>query len=473
MKSKRSSLPTPEIKTGPYANIELLPVPREKKTRGIFSYISLWLNSTACVTSFMVGSSLIMAGLDLVASLIILSISTFIMSIFSTLIAHPGTKYGISYPVQARSVFGLLGSHIPSFIRGLVAAGWYGILLWIGGSALDSLVILLIPIWRDVPFHAFYWFIIFLITCLFFTLCYNPRKSKKHIQTLNTLSTSLLLISGIVWCIFLYLHFSQEGTNALINSNWNNDLLIKLFVAISFHWSTLTLNASDHSRFARSQQTQIVGQISGLVLGQFIFAGIGIYVSYMSLIIFNQPIWNPVENNNLTNLYFNLMLLFSIMLASLKTALIVDISSINLALINLFPKTINWFRATVISTTIAILIQPWNLLRDWQSYLYTWIDGYGIFFGAIIGILLTDYFLINKRKLLIQDLYLKEGRYWYYSGINLNSLCAFIISVIICYSGLFYENLSLLYYAGPYLSIVISSLVYIIARIYGSSNTKL
>mmetsp|Transcript_26664 Transcript_26664/g.79237 ORF Transcript_26664/g.79237 Transcript_26664/m.79237 type:complete len:331 (-) Transcript_26664:1483-2475(-) len=54
--------------------------------------------------------------------------------------AHPGTKYGVPFPVLARASFGIRGTNLPSLTRALVACGWFGIQTWIGGSALHQLL---------------------------------------------------------------------------------------------------------------------------------------------------------------------------------------------------------------------------------------------------------------------------------------------------------------------------------------------
>ena len=48
--------------------------------------------------------------------------------------SHPGTKYGIPFPVFARAAYGTLGANLPALMRALVACGWFGINAWIGGA---------------------------------------------------------------------------------------------------------------------------------------------------------------------------------------------------------------------------------------------------------------------------------------------------------------------------------------------------
>ena len=76
--------------------------------------------------------------------------------------SHPGTKYGIPFPVLVRSSFGIRGANVAAMARALVACGWFGIQTWIGALALDTLMTTLTSGWADVTGHkaiafAFFW----------------------------------------------------------------------------------------------------------------------------------------------------------------------------------------------------------------------------------------------------------------------------------------------------------------------------
>ena len=68
--------------------------------------------------------------------------------------SHPGARYGIPFPVFARASFGVLGANIPALLRALVACGWFGIQTWIGGKAINTLLMTLWPSWKQVPHGA-------------------------------------------------------------------------------------------------------------------------------------------------------------------------------------------------------------------------------------------------------------------------------------------------------------------------------
>ena len=119
--------------------------------------------------------------------------------------AHPGTRYGIPFPVFARASFGPRGANIAAIARALVACGWFGIQTWIGGGALyllmtqaglsggDALPVLDINALELASSAAFWlvnlWFI------------HNGMDSIKWLQTL---SAPFLLAGGLVllWWAF-------------------------------------------------------------------------------------------------------------------------------------------------------------------------------------------------------------------------------------------------------------------------------
>ena len=58
------------------------------------------------------------------------------------------------------------------------------------------------------------------------------------------------------------------------------------------------------------------------------------------------------------------------------------------------------------------------------------IVGYSALLGSIAGVMLVDYFLIRRRTLSVDDLYLTDGRYSYGgSGINWRAIAAVALGI--------------------------------------------
>ena len=55
------------------------------------------------------------------------------------------------------------------------------------------------------------------------------------------------------------------------------------------------------------------------------------------------------------------------------------------------------------------MILPWKLLADPSGYIFTWLLGYSGGLGSIAGVLIADYWLVRRRELRLEDLYLPDG----------------------------------------------------------------
>lgn len=52
-----------------------------------------------------------------------------------------------------------------------------------------------------------------------------------------------------------------------------------------------------------------------------------------------------------------------------------------------------------------------------------------VFVAPMTGVLVTDYWLIRKHKLIIPDLYRQDGIYWYNFGLNWKAFLVFFVVV--------------------------------------------
>ena len=123
------------IADSPLYNADLAPVPLERRNWTTYSYMALWIGMAINIPSWTLAAGLIALGMDWVQAVFTVMLGNVIVLVPMLLISHAGTKYGIPYPVFARSSFGVLGANLPALIRAGVACGWFGIQTWIGGLA--------------------------------------------------------------------------------------------------------------------------------------------------------------------------------------------------------------------------------------------------------------------------------------------------------------------------------------------------
>src|SRR5437868_7196144 len=95
----------------------------------------------------MLSAGLMAAGMSWAQALFTVAAGNTIVLIPILLNSHPGTKYGIPFPVFARAAYGTIGSNVPALMRAIVACGWFGIQAWIGGEAVHTFLSVIIPGW--------------------------------------------------------------------------------------------------------------------------------------------------------------------------------------------------------------------------------------------------------------------------------------------------------------------------------------
>src|SRR5215470_531578 len=128
-------------------NEDLAPTTPAQRTWTTYNFAALWISMAHCIPTYMLASGLIGAGMSWGQALFTILLGNSIVLVPILLNSHPGTKYGIPFPVFARASYGTVGSNLPALMRALVACGWFGIQTWIGGQALQVLFRTLYPAW--------------------------------------------------------------------------------------------------------------------------------------------------------------------------------------------------------------------------------------------------------------------------------------------------------------------------------------
>ncbi|MCH7985069.1 MAG: cytosine permease, partial [Acidobacteria bacterium] len=122
-------------------NKDLAAVPQEKRTWGTYNYTALWVAMSVNIPTYMLASGMIAGGMNWKQAIFTVFLGNLLVLIPMLLNAHAGARYGIPFPVFARASFGVLGANVPAILRALVACGWFGIQTWIGGQAINAMMI--------------------------------------------------------------------------------------------------------------------------------------------------------------------------------------------------------------------------------------------------------------------------------------------------------------------------------------------
>jgi NCS1 family nucleobase:cation symporter-1 len=201
-------------------------------------------------------------------------------------------------------------------------------------------------------------------------------------------------------------------------------------------WSTLSLNMPDFTRFGRSQREQAIGQAVGLPVTMTLFPLVGVLTTSATFLVYGETIWDPVAlTAKMDNPIMLVVMLLALALATLTTNVAANVVSPSYDFSNAWPKRISFRTGGIITGIIGVLIMPWNLLADSQSYIFTWLGTYGGATGPIAGVLIADYWWVRRRQLKLADLYRSTGKYRYASGWNWIAVVSLLVGVVMAVGG--------------------------------------
>jgi NCS1 family nucleobase:cation symporter-1 len=422
------------------SNPDLAPVAMEKRTWSWWDIAALWIAMSICIPTYTMASGLIAQGMDWKEAVGTVFLGNLIVLVPMALNAYAGTAYGIPFPVLVRSSFGVYGSNIPALMRALVACGWFGIQSWIGGNALymlgatvfgyDPAARTMLP---GLGISAGQLAAFLLFWGLNVAVIWRGIESIRWMEKLSAPFLLCVSLGLLVWA-----WHAAHGFGPILSqrsSFHSTSAFLAVFApsltAMVGFWATLSLNIPDFSRFARSQRDQVVGQAVGLPGTMALFAFIGVAVTSATTVIFGRAIWDPVEL--LTRIDRPAAALGGLVIVCLSTLAVnvaANVVSPANDFANLAPRWINFRRGALITAGIGILIQPWRLVQDPSGYIFTWLLGYSALLGPIGGIMIADFFVLKKRRLVVADLYREQGAYTYSKGFSLTALAVLVLSVL-------------------------------------------
>jgi len=421
-----------------FSNPDLRPVPAERRTWRVRDMAALWIGMSVCIPTYQLASSLIESGMGWWAAFLVVLLGCVIVAVPMALNGHAGTAYGIPFPVLLRASFGIRGSNVAALMRAAVACGWFGIQTWIGGSALHGILVALgwvtpsdwpVVGWLGITWPQFLSFLVFWAVNMAVIL-----KGIECIRWMENLGAPFLLAVGFAllgWALY-----AAGGTGdlfagkqtALTWEKFRHVVLPGLTAMVGF-WGTLALNIPDFTRYCRSQRDQALGMAIGMPATTSGFALIGILVTSATVVVYGEAIWNPVDLLDRFPLWAVLLGQFALIIATLTTNIAANVVSPANDFSNLAPRWISFKTGGVITGLIGVAMFPWEILRDPHSYVITFLVGYSALLGPIAGIMIADYWVVRKRRLVVEDLYKLDGAYRYCGGFSLVAIAVLLIAI--------------------------------------------
>ena len=444
-----------EIEGSPLFNEDLAPVPVAKRNWTTYNYAALWISMAHCIPTYMMASGLISAGMNWWQALVTILLGNVIVLVPILLNSHPGTKYGIPFPVFARAAYGTTGSNLPAIMRAIVACGWFGIQAWIGGQAIHIFFSSFIPNWNTLLGEAIgghtptEWLSFLIFWGMNIFIIFRGMNLLRMVE--NWAAPFVLVMTAIllVWILYqaggigFLLH--EPGKFQTFGEFW--PIFVPSLTAMIGFWATLSLNMPDFTRFGKSQREQVVGQTVALPTTMVVFAAMGILITSAAVIVFphmkHEDAWDPVKLvGQFSEPLVVAISMFTIVVATLSVNIAANVVSPANDFANAFPRWISFRTGGLITGIIGILMQPWRLLADPSGYIFSWLLGYSGGLGSIAGVLIADYWVVRRRNLNLGDLYRTRG---IYGGWNWRAVTATILGCFFAWIGLIIPILRPLY----------------------------
>lgn len=417
-------------------NDDLAPTRVATRTWTTYTYAALWISMAHCIPTYMLASGLIGAGMNWWQALVTILVGNLIVLAPILLNSHPGTKYGIPFPVFARAAYGVFGANLPAIMRAIVACGWFGINAWIGGQALHTFFkclwpgsdagggwVTLLGADRVGGHYPTEWVSFALFWGLNILIVYRGMELLRRVE--NWAAPYVLVMAAllVVWAVRraggLGHIMSDPGKFPTFATFW--PVFVPSVTAMIGFWATLSLNMPDFTRFGHSQREQVVGQVVALPTTMTIFAAMGVVITSASEIIYGKAMWDPIELvGKFTSPALVAISMFTVVVATLAVNIAANVVSPANDFANIAPGKISFRTGGLITGIIGVLMMPWKLIADPSGYIFKWLLGYSGGLGAIAGVLITDYWILKKRQLTLGDLYRRNGIYAYGNAARTN-----------------------------------------------------
>jgi NCS1 family nucleobase:cation symporter-1 len=447
---------TPEARAAvadsPLYNDDLAPVPIEQRTWTTYAYMALWIGMAINVPSWTLAAGLIALGMDWVQAVVTIALGNIIVLVPMLLNSHAGTKYGIPFPVFARSSFGVGGANLAALLRAFVACGWFGIQTWIGGGAVFALFGAIFgrdSWWTNAatfsigfgdpqPWTLWLSFVIFWLANLYIIL-----RGMNTLRIFENWSAPFLIAVSVLLTVWMV--SSAGGLGPILSQpnafgGWTGDfwrIFFPSLMGMIAFWSTLSLNMPDFTRFGRSQRDQVWGQTLGLPTTMTLFAVLAVVTASATVLVYGgDAIFDPVALvARFDNTVVIVISLFAVLIATLTTNVAANLVSPSYDFSNAWPKGISFRTGGIMTAILGVVIQPWYLISNPQVYIFTWLGFYGGALGAIAGVLIADYWFIRRNELKLAELYRTEGVYRFTGGWNWRAVVALLVGAILAVGG--------------------------------------
>ncbi|BEJ12934.1 hypothetical protein CspHIS471_0301080 [Cutaneotrichosporon sp. HIS471] len=435
-----------------WTNRDLIPIPPDRRTYKIWSFVIYWFVSGACISAYSAGSSLLAYGLTAQQAMACVVIGAIITGMLSVVSGTPGEVHHIGFTVVSRVTWGLRGGLFPVALRTFTSIWWFGIQSYWGGMAVALILGGLSPsfkhMYNPIPASShitiqnligvIIWYI------LYIPLVLVPPERLQRPFVISSIAFGATLIGLLAWAVP-----TAGGGGPLFHTqntapSTSYSMMLGITSILSA-WGAGTIGQSDWVRYSQRRYYPMLSQLVAAPLMITLCALVGVVVTSASYQILGTLYWSPIELLGAIQEHYNsspgvrAAVIFAgigCTCAQLSINVLLNSVSTGMDMAGLWPKYINIRRGAYILAAFGLASNPWQILASATTFLSV-ISFLGVFTAPMTGLLLADYLVVRRHRVQIPDLYngTPSSIYWFWHGIHWRAVVAFLVSVWVFWPG--------------------------------------
>ena len=437
------------------SNDSLAPVSGKEKNWGWFEIFNIWANDIQSLFGYsLVASLFITYGVSGFTAFSALIVAGLLVMVLVNLSGRPGVDYGIPYPVLARASMGTSGAKLPAVLRAVVAVFWYGVQTYFASTALA----LLINTLTGSDGGATVFLGLTSIDWLSFVIVWALQIAIFS-HGMAWIGTFLNIAGPFVYAVMIGLAVVlwQKSDGQLFSAassifaNPESTFVTELngFIAIVgtmvAYFAAVMINFSDFSRYAKNRKSMTIGNLAGLPLNMVLFSALALIITAGGAVVYGENMVNPTDIlERADSAVLSVIAAITFFAATVGINLVANfIPAVN-GIANLAPSRMNFHRSGLITSLFALFIGGF-----WVSFINEvgiggFVNTLGATLAPLYGIMIVDYYLIRKQKLVVADLYSTDAQasYAYTNGWNRKAVIAFALAAVFSVATVWIDALS-------------------------------
>ncbi|EMC98540.1 hypothetical protein BAUCODRAFT_430075 [Baudoinia panamericana UAMH 10762] len=428
-------------------NKDLQPIPLNspERTWSWPSLLGFWIAEAFSISMYQVSSTAVTKGLNPGLAILAVFIGHALVCVPAMLDGYVGATLGINFPVYCRSAFGMRGSKFAVLVRGIVAVIWFGTQSYQGGQCLAIMISAIWPSFNHFPNHlpasahvtstqllCFFLFIIIQLPLLYLNV--------SHLRYMFMAKTFIMPAFGLT--LFIWALVQAKGFGPTFHKPTHiadgTPVAVVFFQCVTAAIgpkATLALNMPDFTRYAKRPREVFWTQAVGLMVLVTMCGVLGATVTSAATVIYKVPAskaWNPLYvaqlwDNRAAQFFAGACWAFAVIGTNISANSVSFSNDLSLW----FPKYINNRRGAFICALLSVGAVPWYIQNSAKSFS-SFLGSYGLFLGALAGILVCDFWIIRRKQLSLSALYSRSpaAAHWFWQGFNWRAFVAFACGIV-------------------------------------------